>query len=288
MAGTTDWGLWTAAQAPRHPAADHPDALLILFLLEGRAHWQIPELGRRTVPAGHWSLLCDHRPLSTLTMAPASRALWIRMETGGRHPPGTWPPKLECLQCPARNAALFVEGVCCVPSRRALRELPASPPHTMAGRLLQQAKVAETTARLLDRPEFQTAAPCHTSLCSRDIETVESIARYLQENLHRSHTMAQLARRFFINEFKLKKVFKAHYGQPVFSYLRQCRMHRAALLLEQQGYSVMEAAAAVGYSNPSHFARAFREVHGLNPGEVAPYPQAARTAPPAARVTRSP
>ncbi|MEM8549866.1 MAG: helix-turn-helix transcriptional regulator, partial [Verrucomicrobiota bacterium] len=55
------------------------------------------------------------------------------------------------------------------------------------------------------------------------------------------------------------------YGNTVFGYLRAKRMERAYELLRDGANSVIEVACAVGYSNASHFARAFREHHGQNP-----------------------
>jgi AraC-like DNA-binding protein len=55
------------------------------------------------------------------------------------------------------------------------------------------------------------------------------------------------------------------FGTTVFGYLRARRMERARALLEAGKATVLEAAALVGYSNPSNFAAAFRREFGVNP-----------------------
>ena len=48
-------------------------------------------------------------------------------------------------------------------------------------------------------------------------------------------------------------------------------MDRARQLLASRRCSVLEAANAVGYTNPSHFARAFRGVLASTPNLSSPY-----------------
>ena len=49
--------------------------------------------------------------------------------------------------------------------------------------------------------------------------------------------------------------------------LEQTRFEAAATLLRNRDVKVIDVAMAVGYDDPSHFARAFRRVHGLSPRE---------------------
>jgi len=46
------------------------------------------------------------------------------------------------------------------------------------------------------------------------------------------------------------------------------RMDRARRLLLDHGGTVRSIAAAVGYSQPAQFAKAFRRHHGVSPSEV--------------------
>lgn len=266
-----NWGFWESPEAPLYPMEGEEPGLLILLIVQGRINWQIPELGQREVEAGQWSILKDHRPASALHMEAGAKALWLRLQMDP-YAPATLPPKLECIACPSRNTALFAQGPCCAPCRKVLHKIEDQRPTSLADHLHAQSRVMELGARIMERPELQAVAPCHQRICARDQQAIEAVARFLEENMDQVYTLSDLSRRFFINEFKLKKLFKEHFGQPVFSYLRACRMAKAAELLEHRGYTVLEAAAAVGYSNPSHFARAFRKVHGINPGRIVPWP----------------
>jgi AraC-like DNA-binding protein len=54
-------------------------------------------------------------------------------------------------------------------------------------------------------------------------------------------------------------------GQSFSDVLQQARFEVAAELLKEPDVKVIEAAYAVGYTDPSHFARAFRRVAGVSP-----------------------
>jgi len=61
-------------------------------------------------------------------------------------------------------------------------------------------------------------------------------------------------------------------------------MEKAAELLRSGEYNVTEAALEVGYSSPSHFSQAFREMFGCCPGL---YPVVTPTQKPVSRKKRS-
>jgi len=98
-------------------------------------------------------------------------------------------------------------------------------------------------------------------------DRIEALGQYLEDELSGEHSLHSLARRFGLNEFQLKNEFKRHYGVPVFAYLRELRLQQAAKLLGTSDQSILEIALAVGFSNPSHFTRAFRERFHVNPSE---------------------
>gem|GEM_PF-472371 len=81
-------------------------------------------------------------------------------------------------------------------------------------------------------------------------------------------TIAQLARRVGLNEFYLTSGFKERFGTTIASAVRTLRMIEARRLIEREGHSVQQATVAVGFSNPSHFAAAFRRVHGCLPSRL--------------------
>jgi len=97
------------------------------------------------------------------------------------------------------------------------------------------------------------------------IARIHAAGETLKRNLEAPPTLAALARDVGLGETTLKRGFHQVFGTTVFGYLRACRMERARHLLATGEATVLEAAAMVGYSNPSNFAAAFRRQFGLNP-----------------------
>jgi AraC-like DNA-binding protein len=186
------------------------------------------------------------------------------------------PQKLACLVCPQRDSVFFVKGACCGRLARLAEELSGGVGRSLSSVWMRQSRLAEFIARVLERPELQGLPACRNSCCPRDLQSIEQAARFLEENLDGPHSIPALSRRFFLNECKLKSGFREHYGTTVFGYLRQKRMEHAWTLLRESDATVLEVANEVGYSNPSHFARAFRDVHAINPGEVKREPSNSR------------
>jgi AraC-like DNA-binding protein len=71
-----------------------------------------------------------------------------------------------------------------------------------------------------------------------------------------------------LNRDKLHRCFRAVFGLSPFEYLRKQRLQKAMLLLQDGELNVTEAAAMVGYNNLSYFAKAFKSMFGIAPGEL--------------------
>ena len=65
----------------------------------------------------------------------------------------------------------------------------------------------------------------------------------------------------------LYRKLKAITGYSPAELIRNQRMKRAAGLIRQKSGNVTEIALEVGYSNPSHFSRVFKEYFGVSPKE---------------------
>ncbi len=121
---------------------------------------------------------------------------------------------------------------------------------------------------LFEQAAFGRGALCREvpEGCSQaDESRLRAVAEYLKTYPGDRHSLAGLSRRFHLNECKLKRDFKALHGITVFGYLRECRLEKAARHLRESNAGVLETALAVGYSNPSHFARNLKARFGLLP-----------------------
>lgn len=251
--------------------AEEASDLVLMALVSGLIQIQVPELGLRTVQAGEWALLRDVEGASRVISKEATgfRAeIPLSVFGNGDVSGERAPSKLACLFCPHLDGSFFTKGSCCGRLAQLAEELREEPGPTLSSAWMSRSRLAEFMGRFLERPELHANPACRSCCCGRDREAIETAARYMEENLGEEHSLSKLARRVHLNEWKLKKGFKEHFGTTVFGYLREKRMEEAWHLLRETEATVLEVANTVGYSNPSHFARAFRDVHALNPREV--------------------
>ncbi|KXU33923.1 hypothetical protein AXK11_09130 [Cephaloticoccus primus] len=98
------------------------------------------------------------------------------------------------------------------------------------------------------------------------------MARHLAEDID----LEQLAAMSGLSKFHFHRLFKAAIGMSPRRYHAQLRLNEARRLLRERApaakpgdeqKSILAVALAVGYSNPSHFARLFRRETGLSPSE---------------------
>ena len=83
-------------------------------------------------------------------------------------------------------------------------------------------------------------------------------------------SISRLAWRVGTNECYLKQGFRERTGMGIAACVRQLRLNTALALVEEGREPIHAIARHVGYTNPSHFARAFQEQHGFLPSEVHP------------------
>jgi len=134
----------------------------------------------------------------------------------------------------------------------------------LKGRLHMESSALAWIAEVLSQSE-QASRPTSNTLNADDRDAILRIGDQMQQNPGYEYSLQELCQLSGLNEHKLKSAFKLVYGKTTFSYLRESRMELAARLLRDDRLSVIQVANEVGYTNASHFARAFKERHQLLP-----------------------
>lgn len=120
---------------------------------------------------------------------------------------------------------------------------------------------------LLYLNEFQSTWKSPTQYVSQQTERIQEIHRLLTEHPERRFTIEALSRRYSINTSTLKEAFKAVYGLPIASYMKEYRARQAMKLLRETDATVAEIAAQMGYETQGKFSKAFKDVAELSPME---------------------
>ncbi len=90
---------------------------------------------------------------------------------------------------------------------------------------------------------------------------------FLQANLQRVITVAEIARSADLSDSCLFYLFKTDLGVSPIKYLKRLRTERARELLETSLKSVEVIAAEVGYNDCTHFMRDFKKAYGSRPSQ---------------------
>jgi AraC-like DNA-binding protein len=75
----------------------------------------------------------------------------------------------------------------------------------------------------------------------------------------------QMARAVNLSPSYLTRLFRSHTGHSPSQFSRDRRLRHAFALVQQSFLSIKEIMAAVGWSNPSNFCRAFKHRFGVSP-----------------------
>ncbi|WP_088242639.1 helix-turn-helix domain-containing protein [Calothrix rhizosoleniae] len=98
-----------------------------------------------------------------------------------------------------------------------------------------------------------------------DTFKLKEIKDYIEENLAKTLTIAELAALVPMSEFHFARTFKILVGEPPHRYILQRRIEQAKVLLKVTRLSAAEIAYQVGFSTPSHFTAQFRKLLGVTP-----------------------
>ena len=124
-------------------------------------------------------------------------------------------------------------------------------------RLLQrlEAKLLAREQQIAPRKEYDAAS------------LAESIRIYLQENYAEQVDFSALAASLAVSAPYLSKIFHEQTGSSPSRYLTDLRMRQAKKYLMDTDLTVREIAARVGYPDPFHFSRSFKNAVGISPAQ---------------------
>ncbi|ASZ13911.1 helix-turn-helix domain-containing protein [Chitinophaga pendula] len=101
-----------------------------------------------------------------------------------------------------------------------------------------------------------------------DIEKLHYAAEILSQFYQQPPTLAQLAKKAQLNEYKLKAGFKQFFGVSVLNYIQHLRMEKAHQLIKETEKTMSEIAYELGYTHSQHFQRAFKKKFGIPPNSL--------------------
>lgn len=90
----------------------------------------------------------------------------------------------------------------------------------------------------------------------------------IDRNLDREIDVAELARIAVTSEYHFRRLFSMLAGMPLSEYVRRRRLTVAGAEVLDGERTLLDIAVRYGYTSGEAFARAFRAMHGVGPGEA--------------------
>ncbi|MFI6898048.1 GyrI-like domain-containing protein [Streptomyces sp. NPDC050256] len=100
------------------------------------------------------------------------------------------------------------------------------------------------------------------------LERLNEAMEYVEHRLDGQIDVAEAARIAMTSEYHLRRMFSALAGMPLSEYIRRRRLTVAGAEVLAGERTLLDVAVRYGYASGEAFARAFRTVHGVGPGEA--------------------
>jgi AraC family transcriptional regulator len=96
------------------------------------------------------------------------------------------------------------------------------------------------------------------------IQGVNRVLDFINIHYADELTLERLAKEAYFSPFHFHKIFKGIVGETHQKYINRIRLERAILRMDGEK-TLTEIAMETGFSTPSHFAQAFRELYKISP-----------------------
>ena len=131
--------------------------------------------------------------------------------------------------------------------------------------LYLKSKIYEIFSLIFNSENNNEDDKCPFILNDDQLRKIRLAKDIILERFNEPPTLVELSEEINLGLRQLKQGFKETYGKPVFQYLLDYKMDKAAKLLSEGKYNVNEVSIELGYSNSSHFIHAFKKKFGITP-----------------------
>lgn len=135
-------------------------------------------------------------------------------------------------------------------------------------KLFIETKIQELLIAQLEMYKQEHLLKTQTGLNDEDFLKLKEVKKILDKEFKTAPTLGELSKRTYLNEFKLKKGFKACYGTTIRSYIIILKMKYAIALLNENKYNISEIAHLCGYNGLVQFSAAFKTFYGCSPSDT--------------------
>jgi AraC-like DNA-binding protein len=155
-----------------------------------------------------------------------------------------------------------------LPHRETLKDIFGMTENDPLGRIRRLSYIIQLTEKFLQSFLRQEQTTMPRTLKKNDLESMQLVERILSSRLEGFPSLESLAQEVFMSTSKLKNLFKQVYGYTLYDYYNKSRLQRAKEMLVTGQCSIKQAGSEIGFSNLSHFAKAFKREFGALPRDI--------------------
>lgn len=100
-------------------------------------------------------------------------------------------------------------------------------------------------------------------------EFVDRVVDYLEANINKRLTLADICRDNLVGRSHLQKIFREKTGGGAMEYFGKLKIEAAKRMIREGRHNFTEIAAKLGYNSIHYFSRHFKKVTGMTPSEYA-------------------
>ncbi len=94
-------------------------------------------------------------------------------------------------------------------------------------------------------------------------DRIKDVAKYMEQNLHQSLTVGQIARKFSLSESGLKKMFSKDVGCGVTDFFNNMKIEKAKEYIRENEKNFTQIAEELGFGSIHYFSRLFKKKTGM-------------------------
>lgn len=133
------------------------------------------------------------------------------------------------------------------------------------GKMRQSSRAAQPRALGQVMPESSDREGTSEDVESASYQSYRRCREYLEEHYLALRNLAELAKACHLTQTYLCRLFQRYEGCSPYKRLLRLKMDHAASLLQNPSVSVKCAGLEVGFDDPYHFSKAFKQVLGVPP-----------------------
>ncbi|MDO4445752.1 MAG: AraC family transcriptional regulator [Bacillota bacterium] len=102
----------------------------------------------------------------------------------------------------------------------------------------------------------------------KNLERLNTVLRYIEANYPNNINNSELAELVHLSNDRFSHLFRESVGMAPLQYITEVRLKKAMNLLKNGGYTAVQVADAVGFSDYNNFGRMFKRYYGCTPLEA--------------------